>query len=240
MKQKKVMLNGENNMLTVNAIFESISGETGAFEQGSWCTFIRLQGCNHKCDYCDIPQAQNPESKSSQMKIKDIVKQCHTKKVLITGGEPLLQTETEHLIKELLLSNHKVQIETNGDILPLPFPHFDEVTWVVDIKTPCSGEQNKQKLPPTKFANYFFDTTTPIYFKFVINSKDDIIYSIPYINELMKIDSYNTMKFAFSPLFDTEGNVNYNLFHEVINLLDNKILDKTICSLQIHKLIQID
>ena len=227
-------------MLKIHSIFESISGETGIFEQGSWCTFIRLQGCNHNCDYCDIPEAQTFNNKYHNMEISSILKNCHTEKVIITGGEPLLQDDVKSLLTELRNSNHKVQIETNGSIFPLPLPYLNELTWVVDIKTPCAGEANKQTLDPQIFAYNFIHTVTPIYFKFVINSKDDILFSIPYIKELMKIDHYNKMRFAFSPLFTPEGEVNYNLFRNVIHILDNKMLDKIICSLQIHKLIDFD
>ena len=78
--------------LKVHSIFESISGEAGGFPQGSWCTFLRLSGCNLRCRWCDTPDAQEVEAQTLDMSVKEICDSVGIyKNILITGGEPLLQ-----------------------------------------------------------------------------------------------------------------------------------------------------
>ena len=59
-------------------------------------------------------------------------------RVLITGGEPLLQKEgVAFLAQELLQRDKKVFIETNGSILLKDLPQ--NLIKIVDVKTPGSG-----------------------------------------------------------------------------------------------------
>ncbi len=126
-----------DNMLRVNEIFKSIQGESTF--AGCLCTFIRLSGCNLSCLWCDTSYAQ--EETSTEMCIEEIiseVKQLGINMVEITGGEPLMQTQTPQLCSDLLKNGYKVLIETNGsqDIGLLP----PGVRRVVDVKCPGSGE----------------------------------------------------------------------------------------------------
>jgi len=98
--------------MLVNEIFESIQGE-GKYA-GYPVLFIRLSGCNKKCEWCDTKY--HAEGKS--YKIKEIVETIKksTKKIIVwTGGEPVIQ------IKEILdvisqTQNKKHHVETNGSI----------------------------------------------------------------------------------------------------------------------------
>lgn len=48
--------------MKINSIFESISGEGGFIPQGTWCTFIRTQGCSLRCAYCfGVKRKHTPE-----------------------------------------------------------------------------------------------------------------------------------------------------------------------------------
>jgi 7-carboxy-7-deazaguanine synthase len=60
--------------------------------------------------------------------------------VLLTGGEPLLQTELPQLARRLT-SDHMVLVETSGahDITPLEAP----VMRCVDVKSPSSCQQDR-------------------------------------------------------------------------------------------------
>ena len=130
-------------MIKINEIFYSIQGESRF--NGLPCIFIRLTGCNLRCRYCDTQYAYK---KGKSMGIAEIMKSiapypCSL--VEITGGEPLLQKETPGLAQKLLEAGYRVLIETNGsqDIAQLP----PACVCVVDVKTPGSGESDKNFWP---------------------------------------------------------------------------------------------
>ena len=95
--------------------------------------------------------------------------------VLVTGGEPLLQSNTGLLMRKLLESGYQVSVETSGnrDISGLP----REVIKIMDLKTPGSGE--------TIMNNYnnigYLDAKDEI--KFVVMNEQDIDWSIALIRE---------------------------------------------------------
>jgi len=130
--------------LRVHSIFESISGETGFFPQGTWCTFIRLQGCNffsESCNYCDTVQAQN-KREGKWMTIREVSGRVYQRHVLVTGGEPLMQKEALGSLIIYLLShtNCRIQIETNGSIpIPNTISQNPRIGWVLDYKLASSG-----------------------------------------------------------------------------------------------------
>jgi len=67
----------------------------------------------------------------------------NTPLVLVTGGEPLAQKNCASLLKTLLAVYPIVQLETSGayDISNIP----DEVSVILDIKTPGSGEVERNR-----------------------------------------------------------------------------------------------
>lgn len=103
--------------LKISEIFPSVQGE--GLRQGEPTLFIRLSGCNLKCDFCDtkyswvtgkemtIPQIMN--------KLKTIRSAFPTEWVCLTGGEPLLQP-IEGLVRNLRTEGFKIQIETNSTL----------------------------------------------------------------------------------------------------------------------------
>lgn len=151
--------------MKISEIFFSIQGESSY--AGLPCIFIRLAGCNLKCVYCDTAYAQDLDS-GYALSIDDIlheIKKFKCRLVEITGGEPLMQDETIHLIKKLLALKYKVLLETNGTI---NLKNIDKrVVKIMDIKTPGSG------------FPYSFDENNLNYLKkgdevkFVLVDKDD-------------------------------------------------------------------
>ena len=95
--------------MKVNEIFYSLQGE-GRFT-GTPAVFVRLSGCNLKCDFCDTEHLLHDEM--SEEDIVAAVAQYPCEHVVITGGEPTLQL-TASLVCELQNLGKFVQIETNG------------------------------------------------------------------------------------------------------------------------------
>ena len=121
--------------MKISEIFFSIQGES--VYSGLTCLFVRVAGCNLKCNYCDT-QFDEDAKEYSPKEIMDVVNTfTHTYLVEITGGEPLLYDDVYELIDLLHHEGFKVLIETNGSIDMKDIP--DYVCKIVDVKTPGSG-----------------------------------------------------------------------------------------------------
>ena len=125
--------------LIVNEIFFSIQGES--VYAGCPCIFIRLTGCNLRCSYCDTPYAYEGGVAMQLSEIMHRISLYPCRLVEITGGEPLLQSDTPELISRLLLKDYSVLMETNGsfDILSVD----SRCVKIIDIKCPGSGESHR-------------------------------------------------------------------------------------------------
>lgn len=105
--------------LSIHSIFQSINGEVSAPGQGSLCTFIRLQGCNLRCSYCDTSDSQE-FGRGAKGTVEDIITMIRgfpipTRNITITGGEPLIQKEALlNLVSNLHKRGYYITIETNG------------------------------------------------------------------------------------------------------------------------------
>jgi 7-carboxy-7-deazaguanine synthase len=98
-------------MLRVNEIFYSIQGE--GLRSGQASVFVRLSGCNLRCDFCDTNHSQFEEITEERIiaRVRSIGNGCRW--VVLTGGEPLIQPVGK-LISMLRQQSYKVQVETNG------------------------------------------------------------------------------------------------------------------------------
>ncbi len=122
-------------MLKVNEIFASIEGETTA--SGWPCTFVRLAGCNLRCTWCDTIYAWESGYEKSVDDIVAEVVDKGLKRVLVTGGEPLIQEEAFQLISVLADAGMQVYVETNGTV---DISRVDERAHIrLDLKPPSSG-----------------------------------------------------------------------------------------------------
>ena len=97
--------------MKVNEIFSSIDGE--GIRAGELATFIRLAGCNLRCNYCDTKYALAQDS-GKEMTVSEIlekVNEFNVKNITVTGGEPLIHKDIEKLIDKLIENGYKVNIE---------------------------------------------------------------------------------------------------------------------------------
>lgn len=101
----------------VAELFNSLKGE------GVWTgvpmSFIRMAGCNLKCEKCDTNYSQ-----TASLSEKALAEACSLRRVVITGGEPCIQ-DLRPLLRLLHKEGHEVHLETNGtQKIPL------EVDWI--------------------------------------------------------------------------------------------------------------
>jgi 7-carboxy-7-deazaguanine synthase len=176
--------------LTVNEIFYSLQGESSY--AGRPCVFIRLTGCNLRCSYCDTRYAYEEGTEMELDLIMDQVSSYRCPLVEITGGEPLIQTETPALIRRLLERNFKVLLETNGsqNIQRVD----DRCIKIVDMKCPSSGMEARNDLENLKKLGSGDEL------KFVIGNRIDFGYAKGVLNEYRKF--FSAMNpVHFSPVF---------------------------------------
>jgi 7-carboxy-7-deazaguanine synthase len=125
--------------LRISEIFYSLQGETSRV--GLPTVFVRLTGCPLRCNYCDTAYAFTGGTSMTLQAIMDEVRRYPTRYVTVTGGEPLAQKNCLSLLQVLCDAGYQVSLETSG---ALDIGAVDErVMRVVDIKTPASGEQEK-------------------------------------------------------------------------------------------------
>lgn len=109
----------------VNEIFHSIQGE--GYHVGTPCTFIRLQGCNVGCEWCDTKYTW--KAGGERMTAKEIAEQVVFSYVVITGGEPTLY-DLDDMIHELHLRGVQcIALETSGQNPLRGNLSPDHVTW---------------------------------------------------------------------------------------------------------------
>lgn len=175
--------------ILVNEIFFSIQGESTF--AGRPCVFVRLTGCNLTCSYCDTEYAR---TEGTWMSIDEICKQVCAfgfPIVEITGGEPLLQSETPLLVEHLLAENFTVLMETNGS---MDISAVDRACIkIVDIKCPASGEAQNMDMENI----YRMDAKDE--FKFVISDRSDYDYAKEIIETIRKTVSGSPVLFSPVP-----------------------------------------
>ncbi len=150
-------------------------GESKAVGLGA--VLLRLSGCNLACSYCDTlhSRTETGHSMSVTHVVQEVVKQG-LPRVLITGGEPMLQPHaTAALAQAFLDRNMAVYLETNGSISLAGLP--DELIRVVDVKTPGSG-----------FGDSFLSGNLSLLrphdeLKFVISSREDYLWSVEFLTQ---------------------------------------------------------
>jgi len=153
--------------LKITEIFNSIQGETSKI--GLPTVFIRLTGCPLRCQYCDTSYAFYG---GTVMLFEDIIRQVkkyNCKDVCVTGGEPLAQSNSKELLKNLVDLDFNVSLETSGS---MSLEGIDErVKVIMDIKTPDSEEATKNRWENIEILKKSDEL------KFVICSREDYQWS---------------------------------------------------------------
>ncbi|MCS3807860.1 7-carboxy-7-deazaguanine synthase QueE [Xanthomonas sp. 4461] len=127
--------------LKITEIFLSLQGEA---EAAGWPTvFVRLTGCPLRCTYCDTAYAFHGGQWHDIDAIVAEVTSHGVRHVCVTGGEPLAQKRCLVLLQKLCDAGFDVSLETSG---ALDVSEVDaRVSRVVDIKTPASGEAQRNR-----------------------------------------------------------------------------------------------
>lgn len=182
----------KSRLLWVNKIFGPTHQGEGP-TAGELTMFVRLGGCNLACEYCDAPKTWNglgskfkhPEKynlkeENRWMSLDDIIDELKrlgpdVKKIIISGGEPMLQQRNLIiLLRKLRLERYiSIEVETNGTVKP-----EKEFMLLVDQfncspKTSNSGPDNKPEMREKPEALRKFAAYRKTNFKFVSLGEQD-------------------------------------------------------------------
>ena len=127
-------------MLRLTEIYSAICGESR--HNGRPCTLVRLTGCHLRCRWCDTDHAFVGGTPLTVAQVRERIDGHGLRTVLVTGGEPLLQTAVLDLLDGLCRDRYRVLLETSGTHLPAGVRLADvpaAVCRIVDIKAPGSG-----------------------------------------------------------------------------------------------------
>jgi len=127
--------------LKITEIFHSLQGEADTV--GLPTVFVRLTGCPLRCQYCDTAYAFHGGEWWELDAILARVRELGAHYVCVTGGEPLAQKTCLELLTRLCDAGLRVSIETSG---AMSLEGVDpRVVLVVDVKTPASGEESRNR-----------------------------------------------------------------------------------------------
>jgi len=168
-------------------IFASLQGEGPS--AGVPCAFIRLSRCNLACVWCDTAytwhfdgdvrphrDGRTFDRKANQVSLSPLeaarmIDRLPPRRIVVTGGEPLLQAAA---LAELaaLLPEHGIEIETNGTVEPSV--RFDAYVdqYTVSPKLAHSGNPAALALLPERLRQWAAEPRAV--FKFVIAAPADV------------------------------------------------------------------
>ena len=165
--------------MKISEIFESIQGEGN--NAGKPAVFLRTAECNLKCVWCDTKYTWDWKNydyskEVNEMSIKEVrqsLEQFRIRHLVITGGEPLMQQDDLAELLTFLKPKFYVEVETNGTILPNNALSVLVDQWNVSPKTKNSG--NPLEMCEDNECYTFFSKKKNCYFKYVVESEDDLI-----------------------------------------------------------------
>ena len=165
--------------MKISEIFESIQGEGS--NTGKPAVFLRTAECNLKCVWCDTKYTWDWKNydyskEVNEMSIKEVrqsLEQFRIRHLVITGGEPLMQQDDLAELVTFLKPEFYVEVETNGTILPNNALSTLVDQWNVSPKTKNSG--NPLEMCEVNECYTFFSKKKNCYFKYVVESEDDLI-----------------------------------------------------------------
>lgn len=221
--------------MKVVEIFSSIDGEGS--RAGFLCTFIRLYGCNLRCNYCDSLYALK-NNNYIEMTYKEIIHKCielGNFRITLTGGEPLIHNDVIELIQGLLDKGFYVNIETNGsiDLTDAKFTQFDSPNLFYTIDYKCTGSGVNDTMCINNFCNGALSNKDII--KFVVSDEQDLRQMSDivehYINTSVESGPYRIPQFYVSPVFGRIEPVT------IVNYLKSADEQNIRLQIQLHKIV---
>lgn len=212
----------DDGLFHITEIFDSIDGE--GKRTGLMAIFVRLAGCNLRCNYCDTPYSLTLEDTAYTLTEEELISRIQSypwKRITFTGGEPMLHP-LHGICEKLAREGYEINIETNGAV-PL-FPSRPEnLFYTMDYK--CGGSGMKDFMDLKNFEKLGKEDVL----KFVVSHEKDL-------EEMEKIvrscfDGKNDPRFYVSPVW---GRITPR---ELVEFVRNHKLANVTVQVQLHKII---
>lgn len=149
-------------------LFYSIQGE--GVRAGTPAVFLRLAGCNLHCSWCDTQYSWGAGTEVPEAELAARITAFKCNNLVLTGGEPLLQTAALELLLSLLPQRLFIEVETNGTVPPSPALVQRVNQWNVSPKLQHAGNAGRGIHTAALAA---FAATQRAWFKFVVRSAAD-------------------------------------------------------------------
>lgn len=156
----------------VPEIFHSLQGEGASV--GVPSVFVRLAGCNLACSWCDTAYSWDGTVSPLDMSPSEVAARvlefpCY--RVVLTGGEPLIQQKELPVLLDLL-PGHAVEMETNGTIVPDAGLAVRIGQFNISPKLPHAG--NSRSLRSDVLSWFAGCAGEKSWFKFVVEGEKDL------------------------------------------------------------------
>lgn len=185
----KITLQKDKIKVSGDGVFYTVQGEGAT--TGYPTVFLRLKLCNLRCVWCDAFYTWNPKSKEfwkegEDWTIEETAKKIMgawkgssgNKRLVITGGEPLIQRENLSKLIAYIANNDKdlwqFEFETNGTIVPIDW-------WMKapNIQFNCSPKlNNSENVKQARIRSGALEAIRDArnsWFKFVVMNPEDIV-----------------------------------------------------------------
>lgn len=135
----------------VSEIFQSVQGEGPS--AGLPCIFVRLATCNLRCSWCDTRYSwdfaeYDYAAEVTHWSLEDLRKrivESGETRLVVTGGEPLIQQDLLARLCQVLPAELRIEIETNGTLVPNERLCGRVDQWNVSPKLANSGETSERR-----------------------------------------------------------------------------------------------
>lgn len=169
--------------LSGDGTFYTLQGEGPTM--GLPCVFVRLHVCNLRCTWCDAWYTWNPNTREFWTEPSDVsFESCadriqstwdtnntrSTRRVIWTGGEPLIQRKQIESVARLLGPSWQNEIETNGTLMPTEY-QLSNFQFNCSPKLKNSDNRLGSMVKP-KVLSVLNDANTT--FKFVCTAESDL------------------------------------------------------------------
>lgn len=204
-------------------------------------SIVFTQGCNFRCGYCHNPELLSFDSNNVRYDISDFLSFLKTRigkidGVVITGGEPTLQSDLYNSIKEIKSLGFSVKLDTNGSNPQYLEQLISEnlIDYIaMDIKAPLE----KYKL----ITNVEVDTKNiQSSITMIMNSQIDYEFRTTVLKSLLSFqdfeeigklvcnaERYYIQKFVCSKIYDNnlkdKNNYSNSEFKEICNILQKYV-----------------
>lgn len=173
-------------------------------EEGEWtgveAVCVRICGCNLRCSFCDTPNASWFPAEGSDISIDELASRIllyGRRYVVLTGGEPMLYSETIPLTRLLHEMDLKIMIETAGTLdIPVECDLMSigpKLSNSIPLDAPPQTIRlhNDNRFHPEVVRRLFRDYDYQ--FKFTMDEPEDLLEVEEYITMFDNIDPRRVM-----------------------------------------------